>query len=188
MPSCAFYAAGADIDVVLGFVFAHGDCDVYDDHYLDRPVAQLRSASEVRAQYGISSWEDLHEHAKVLIHPHDARGRIVFERIEGEGFACDYTKGWGLIALWLEPVLARRTGLRLSPCFTTHGSEKGASKWEPISPELGPPGAWDWPAVKRWSGRFNRFIRKQAVDRAHGRVVLPEAKRLADDGVELRVN
>jgi len=189
MPNCDFYAAGSDHELVLEFVFAAEDCDVYElASPVDTSLARFRTLAELRERYGIASWDDGGAQALLLqVRPHDARGQVHVEKTvfgpdyRGPGRYREASGGWGLIQLYLEAV----RGERLRPSHTSHNSEKRALAREAVYPHLGAAASWDWAAVGRWSRRLNRYIRTRGVATHDGRAVLPGAQRLAQSGITL---
>ena len=189
MPNCDFYAVGKDHRLLLEFVFSLNDCDVYElGSPVDQSIAQFRILADVCDRYGIASWDIGAEESIFLqIHPRAARGHVVFKKVlfgpkhKGPGTFCYETSGWGLIQLYLESAHGRR----LRHSHTNHNSESRALAWQATYPNLGPVAEWDWSVVNRWSRRLNRFIQKCGVDKLYQRAVLPEAKRLSEDGFEL---
>lgn len=189
MPNCDFYAVGKDHKLILDFVFSLDDCEVYElSSPVDQTVAQFRSTDDIQNRYKIQSWDTRFEQSIHLqVYPRDACGQIVFEKVvfsanyKGPGSFRYNSSGWGLIQLYLESPRNKR----LRPSHTNHNSEKRALAWEQTYPEFGPAAKWHWPAIKRWSRSLNRFIQKNGVAKHYSRVLLPEAKRLSEAGIEL---
>lgn len=93
--------------------------------------------------------------------------------------------GWGLIQFYLAVAGEHSIGLS----HTNDNSESRARAWEPLyADRLGAVSAWDWSAVPRVSRRLNYQIRKAAVGRSSGRVILPEAAARVSRGATLASN
>jgi hypothetical protein len=179
MPNRDFFALGEDQRQVLEYVFTEGACRVYElSSPFDRELAEFKSVADIEARYAIHDWTVPDREALLLqLHPRDAAGKLVIERIEliprkckGATFryAC---KGWGLVQLYLESV--HRGVLRAS--HTNHNSPKRATAWSSTLPELGTPKAWNWSEVTAFSRRLNRHIDKLAVAKIGSQRVLPHA-------------
>lgn len=63
-------------------------------------------------------------------------------------------EGWGLISI---QVAAPDLGIVSN---IGANSEARAIKWSTIHPELEPPSAWNWSAVKKHKSRLNRMLKK----------------------------
>ena len=102
------------------------------------------------------------------------------QRVDLDPSKCDgatyrfYCRGWGLIQLYLfSPVKGRENSLNNS--HTNHKSETRAMKWAGSDSEDGPE-TWNWPVVRAFSRKLNRFIRKSSVAKIRSRVVLAGAQ------------
>jgi hypothetical protein len=186
MPNCDFYAAGDDFRIVLDFVFDQPGWMLVELASMpDQPLRSFESTRAVLDAYDL-------EQSDALLHLYAPElGGGIFERpitfrpgAVGAAKGRTSSEGWGLIQLYLS---GGRDGL-IRPSHTNHNSETRARSWEPMYPDLGPVGAWDWPEVSRASGRLNRHIRRSAVQKSGSRVILPEAAARAAQGAELLLN
>lgn len=179
MPNRDFFAVGGDHRQVLDHVFAEGACRVFESYSpFDTDLAEFKSVADIEARYGINDWSGSDRDVLLLqLHPHDAAGKLVIERIELDSRKCEGARfrfscnGWGLVQLYLWSV---DRGV-LHPSHTNHNSPKRATAWSSTYPELGAPDAWHWSEVTAFSRRLNRHIDKLAVATIGSRRVLPEA-------------
>ncbi len=191
MPNCDFYASGDDHRDILQFVFGELNCDVYElGSQPGCPCAKFHSLEEICSAYGFSEWSQLNRTILLQLHPSDAKGSVSFKETilkypsSPDKLKVYATEGWGLVQLYLEP--ARKGTLR--PSHTSHNSETRAMNWASTSPHLGPPNAWNWPAVTSFSRRLSAFIRKRSVSKFGSRVVLPVAEHMRSEGLQFGPN
>ena len=186
MPNCDFYAAGEDIRFILEFVFEQpGWMLIENASEDDMPLRRFYSTAEVLTVYDRAPATAL-----LQLYAPEMRGPIMENRViyrpgavPGATGRTD-ARGWGLIQLYLAVADEQSIGLS----HTNHNSEGRARAWEPHYAELGPVDAWDWTAVTRVSRRLNYQIRRAAVGRASGRVILPEAAARVSRGAVLAAN
>lgn len=182
MPNCDFYAAGSDFRLILDFIFAQPGWLLGEWYSApDQPLRRFRSASEVLDAYDLSS-----SSAGLFLYTPDLGGPITEHRIEfvpgsmGDANGRWQTIGWGLINVRLE---GERDG-HIAVSYTNHNSEARARGWEPG----GDIPSWNWREVARVSRRLNHHIRRLAVSRSGGRVILPEAAARVAGGAVLAPN
>lgn len=183
MPNCDFYAHGEDFPQVLEFVFAQPGWVLHElGSELDRPVRVFRSADALLAASAFGS-----QSQHFQLHTPELGGVVTHQRVDFRPGAVPghthrfTTEGWGLIQLYFGQVTAD-SGLTNS--HTNHSSELRASKWAHRAAGKGAdhPTLWDWAAVRRTSGRLNRFLRKLAVAKHGSRPVLPAAHAAVERG------
>jgi hypothetical protein len=181
MPNRDFFALGEDHRQVLDHVFTEGACRVFELYSpFDTELAEFKSVADIEARCKIDDWSVPDREILLLqLHPHDAAGKLVIERIELNPRKCKgatfrYScNGWGLVQLYLESV--RRGALH--PSHTNHNSPKRAAAWSSTYPDLGSPEAWNWNEVIAFSRRLNRHIDKLAVAKIDSQRVLPRAAK-----------
>lgn len=189
MPNCDFYAALEDHEQLLDWLFREGSCEILESYSeLEKPLTQFGSTGEVlkvfERRYATGRQVDSVGLALYVI---GSGPRPIIRRIALNPSSCDgatfrfVAEGWGLIGLSLQSV--SEIGLRCSN--TNHNSRLRAEKWAQVSDLLGNPDVWDFAKVTSCSARINREIRKRAVDKIGGRVVLPGARSLRNSGVRL---
>jgi hypothetical protein len=173
VPNLDFYAVGEDQTAVLNAMFDLGLFRVFETY--SAPDAELREfdgPDEVPHDphgphlmlYAFGSGPEPTAH-RIDLRP-GALGDATFR------YTC---QGWGLIQLLLAN-LFEGTELRWS--HTNHNTEKRAMKWADVTPDVGHPSEWDWPAMTRASNRLNRVIRSMAVGKRGSRPVLLQADQL----------
>lgn len=173
MPNLDFYASGQDHRDILDFVFASGECRVFElTSKPDRTIVEFSQLDQVFSHYAQG------ESLLLQLLPLQSQGTAVFrEHPLNAGalgsatfrFVCE---GWGLIQLYLES--PRQNQLR--PSHTNHNSLARALRWAPTYPELGDPTLWQWPEVLRFSRRLLRGISKLAVNKQGSRPILKHAQ------------
>lgn len=187
MPNCDFWAFGDDHRVILDYIFAAGECRVFESYSVpDQELVEFRSLIDFQDRFRIESWDDGPSETMLLqLYPNGACGKFMINRFALDPRKCNGAtfryrcEGWGLVQLYLEAPY--RNVLRES--HTNHNSDKRAAAWEATYPEFGPASDWNWQVLTSFSRHLNRFIHKVAVDKIGSRVVLPNAKRfLASTG------
>src|SRR5689334_19395898 len=116
MPNCDFYAAGTDHKTVLDYVLGSGDCDVYESYSrFDQSLRQFHSLVDFEEHFSINDWNvGAQQTLSLQLYPRDAGGQVFHEPINLKPEACSGAKiryhiaGWGLVQLYLEPVLEGR--------------------------------------------------------------------------------
>jgi hypothetical protein len=177
MPSCRFFATGADAEAAFAAVLADGSLRLFEQY--SRPNAELRSfrtALEAADAYAAGTYG-------FTIHAPVCGGLVVPRRfaLRAEEFgpgACRYQiSGWGTLNLQFGVV--RRGQLRES--FLNHNSEVRALEWASTNAgDLGAVDAWQWPEVTRVACRVVGLIRRLGVAR------LGAARGRASDGTGVR--
>lgn len=188
MPNCDFYAADADFDDVLEFVFAKCECQVLESYSpFDQELVEFSDVGEIRRRYAMGTCKDTAPSVVLSLVPRSGRTLITRRRIDLKSGAVPgaryrYTvEGWGLIGLHLGGVGPK--GLIHS--HTNHNSPERARKWSATYPEAEPVEAWDWAEVTKTSNRLNTHIRKRlAVSKIGSRAVLPVASKLLAEGLK----
>ena len=187
MPNCDFYAAGADLDALLAYVFGLPDARVWE-HYspYNTELTEFHSVEEIKRRYPLGAPQGTACSVLLQLQPVAARGDVRTNRISLDPRRCNGAtyryalEGWGLIQLQLGGVGPR--GLVQS--HTNHNTRKRALTWEAqCLDRLGRVDAWDWREVTRVSSKINRYIRGHlAVDRVGSRPVLPQAHEVMRAG------
>ena len=188
MPNLDFYAAGADFDAVLNYVFEKCGCRVFESYSrLGEEIVEFKSTTEVSARYltGICGGSSASVFLQLV--PQCAADLFAIRRVAlspdvNEGHTFRYAvAGWGLIQLYLGGEGPH--GLVVS--HTNHNTEARARQWQGQHRELGSVEAWDWREVTLVSSRFNRFIRaKLAVSKIGSRPVLANAADAISNGAK----
>lgn len=190
MASFQFYAAPADLDDVLVFIFDVLPVRVFETNSRNNErLVEFRDPQAVKARcpVGRCATDRIHSASLSLLVRRGA-GRFVRRRINFTGgyrkkakFRYD-AAGWGLIHLHLG-------GLGPTALVRSWGgvnSEKRARNWEPYSPELGSVNDWDWTEVSRVSNKLGRYVRSTlAMGRLAGCPVLKHAAALHDQGTPI---
>lgn len=187
MPNCDFYAADADFDDVLEFVFAKCECQVLESYSpFDDELVEFSDVGEIRRRYSMGKCENTAPSVLLSLVPPSGRASVTRRRIDLKpgsvpGARYRYTvEGWGVIHLHLGGVGPK--GLIHS--HTNHNSQERARAWSATYPEHEPVEAWDWAEVTRISNRLNMHIRKRlSVTRVGSRPVLPVASKLLGEGI-----
>lgn len=172
MPNCDFYAAGADIDDVLEFLFAKGDCQVFETYSaFDQQLAEFSKAEEIKQRYAVGNCKGTAPSVLLSLVPPSGRGASYRHTLEG----------WGTISLQLGGIGPK--GLIHS--HTNHNSEKRARAWSSTRPEWKAVDLWNWPEVAKVSTRLNTHIRERlAVSKLGSRPLLREAAALLNNGTK----
>jgi hypothetical protein len=180
MPNCDFYALAEDCRDVLRFVFEQPGWVLFElASEPDRPVRKFHSLDALTQSFSLCE-QTLH----FQLYAPEMRGSVHERRIDFNPGAVPgathrfATEGWGLIQLYF----GVKGDRGLTASHTNHNSETRASSWSSTIGGLDEPGAWDWSAVARVSGRLCRYIRKRAVTKSWSRPVLPEANAAVLEG------
>lgn len=180
MPSCSFWALAPDLERVLEFVFASGLFEVCESY--SEPGQELRhfhSSAQLAAAYPLGVCKGRSTVTLITLLAKGS-GPLLVERYAltgrpyGDGAFRHKASGWGLISLQLGGLGPK--GMVAS--YTNHNTERRARGWADQYPELGAVTAWDWARVGSASATLNRYIRKLAIEKVAGNVVLPEAARV----------
>ena len=188
MPNCDFYAAEADFNNVLDFVFAKCECQVFETYSpFDEELAEFTSVNEIMRRYSIGKCENAAPSVLLSLVPPSGRTLIANRRIDLKpgsvpGARFRHTlEGWGIISLHLGGV--GPNGLVHS--HTNHNSQERARAWSVTYPDWKPVEAWNWAEVTRISNSLNTHIRKRlSVAKLGSRLVLPVASKLLNDGLK----
>jgi len=189
MPNCDFYATREDHEGLLSWLFAEATCHVYELASDEgHPLRQFESPHEV-----LQDFDTVYPNGRrcSIVHlqldvigagPRFKPRRVRLDPVHCDGASFRYeAEGWGLVQLYL--VTATAGGLDAS--HTNHNSAARAQTWAPEYPKLGDPSKWDFKRITAFSSRLNRQIRRQAVGKIKGRVVLPGAMKLWKSGLPL---
>jgi hypothetical protein len=187
MPNCDFYACGEDHRLILEFLIADGQCDLWE-LYSDpgEECQKFESLDDFSAKFGFRDWNSINTTIHLNLYPHNAGGRLSFRRIDLKSVPAPEkafrfsAEGWGMVQLYLEPP---RKGI-LQQSHTNHNSETRAKTWHSTIPDMGDPVEWNWSAVNSFSRRLNSFVRKSAVDKVKSQVVLPCAHSMRATGLK----
>lgn len=184
MPNCDFYALGADLRAVIGFIFAQPAWRLVElASAPDHDLKEFSSEADFLASYPALEAQNDALHFQLYC---DSMGggirkqRITFRpgTVPGASFRYD-SCGWGLIQVYFGIL---RNG-RLSPCHTNHNSERRAKNWEQHHHDtLGPVSAWNWAEVARMSRRLNRFVQGTSKAKEGSRPVMPSALQARASG------
>src|SRR4051794_33224432 len=112
MPNRNFFALGQDHRQVLDYLFAENACRVFElSSPFDMELAEFKSVADIEARYRIHDWTAQDREDLLLqLHPHDAAGKLVIERIELNPRKCKGAtfryacRGWGLVQFYLRSV------------------------------------------------------------------------------------
>jgi hypothetical protein len=180
MPNCNFYATVDDHSGLLDWLFAEGTCEVHElSSRYEQPLRQFDSRAQVLALFDESP-RCVHLQLRVLgASPPLEPQRVSLNPAHCDGATFRYAaEGWGLVQLYLGN--AWRDTLQGS--HTNHFTQKGAGKWEPVSPQDAGVEAWDFKRIASFSSRLNRQIRKRAAGKLGSQLVLPGALALWEQG------
>ena len=188
MPNCDFYAAEADFNQILDFVFASCECQVFETYSpFDDDLAQFNSSGEIGQRYAVGRCPGTAPSVLLSLVPPSGRTLVTIRRIELKagsvpGARYRHTlEGWGTISLQLGGIGPK--GLVHS--HSNHNSEKRARAWSSTHPEWKAVDEWNWPEVARVSSRLNTHIRERlAVSKIGSRPVLREAAALLNNGTK----
>lgn len=187
MPNCDFFAFGEDHRVILEFLIAEGQCDIWE--LSSPPGEKLRnfeSLPDFERHFDFNDWSRNNTTMLLNLYPHGAAGQFIKRRIDLKSPSAPdkafrfCSEGWGMVQLYLE------TPARgfLQSSHTNHGSEKWAKNWHETIPDRGDPMDWNWSVVNTFSRRLNSFIRKKAVGKIHSQVILPKAAVMRSEGTK----
>jgi hypothetical protein len=189
MPNCDFYATREDHEGLLSWLFSEATSRVYelasDD---EQPLKRFESPQEVLQQFdrvfapGKKCSQVLLQLYVVGAGPRFAPRRITLDPAQCDGASFRYeADGWGLVQFNL--ATATPDGVEVS--HTNHNSRTRAEAWAPTYRNFGRPSVWDFKRITSFSSRLNRQIRKRAVGKIRGRVVLPGALKAWESGLPL---
>lgn len=189
MPNCDFYATREDHEGLLTWLFSEGTCHIYElASEFEQPLRRFESPQEVLQQFehvfpGGKKRREVHLQLYVIgAGPRFTPRRVKLDPAQCDGARFSYSaEGWGLVQFYLASMST--DGLEVS--HTNHNSRERAMQWAPTYRELGPPSAWDFKQITSFSSRLNRQIRKKAVGKFRGRVVLPGAMAVWESGLPL---
>ena len=185
MPNCDFYATRDDHEGLLSWLFAEATCHVYELASDEgQSLRQFASPREVLQQFDYPN-ENKVVHLQLYVigagpRFKPRRVRLDPARFDGASFKYE-AEGWGLVQLYL----ATTTPDGLDASHTNHNSAARAKAWAPTYRRLADPSEWDFKCITAFSSRLNRQIRKQAVGKFRGRVVLPGALKAWKSGLPL---
>jgi hypothetical protein len=188
MPNCDFYAADADFEAVLEFVFAECECQVFESYSpLDQDLVELGNPAEIARRYPLGKCAGTAPSVLLSLVPPSGRTLVTKRRIDLKpgsvpGATHRYVlEGWGTISLQLGGVGPK--GLVHS--HSNHNSEARARAWSSTARDWKPVEKWDWAEVARISSRLNGHIRRRlAVSKIDSRPVLPAASKLLGNGMK----
>lgn len=189
MPNCDFYATRDDHQGLLSWLFAEATCHVYElASDFGESLRQFESPHEVLRQFDRAypngkKRSEIHLQLYVIgAGPRFKPRRIRLDPARCDGASFRYeAEGWGLVQFYL----ATATPDGLDASHTNHNSAARAEAWAPAYRSLGDPSAWDFKRITAFSSRLNREIRKRAVGKIRGRVILPAAMKLWKSGLPL---
>ena len=179
MANLDFYGLKSDLITVLSFIHNETDIVVFESYSeYDRELRRFSSLSELQAAFDIGTcpkgqillqlWSP-----SVIKEPHPRRIQL---KAEGRSFRyC--VEAVGLIQLYLG-------GYRDNAIIDSHyghWSKAGAEQRSAL-----PTDGCDWDALKKLSGRIQRFIRGLATAKFDGKMILPEAFTEIQNGKRLR--
>lgn len=186
MPNCDFFACGEDHRLILEFLIADGQCDLWELSSLPgEECRKFESLDDFERRYGFSDWNSINTTMHLNLYPHNAGGQLNLRRVDLKSASAPdkafriNAEGWGMVQLYLE---APRKGFLWSS-HTNHNSETRARNWASTVIDMGDPSEWNWTVVNSFSRRLNSFIRKSAVDKVHSHVVLPKAYAMRSTGM-----
>jgi hypothetical protein len=192
MPNCDFYATKEDHEPLLAWLFSEGTCHVYElASDFNQPLKRFDSAAAVLQEFSRvhptgETWNDVLLQLYVIESgPPFAPRRVELGPV---GWRFRYAaEGWGLVQLYLRTP----TPEAIESSQTNHNSRVRAETWattyqELGHQELGDPSAWDFKRIVSFSSRLNRQIRKKAIGKIGGRVILPGAMSVWNAGLPFR--
>ncbi len=179
MANLDFYGLKSDLETVLSFIYDETDIVIFESYSeYDRELRRFNSLPELQAAFDLGKcpkgqmllqlWSP-----SVIKEPEPRRIQL---KVEGHAFRyC--VEAVGLIQLYLG-------GYRDTAIIDSHyghWSKAGAEQRSAL-----PTDGCDWEALKKLSGRIQRFIRGSAVAKFEGRMILPEAFLEIQNGKRLR--
>lgn len=184
MAELQFYAARADIEDVLAYVFDR-EWHVYEQ-VGKRGAEPHRFAApeDVLAEYDAKfAGNDEADSGTLFLHVWAPETKAEPKIEDGE------VEGWGLIQLQIAGVGKRKIGVSRF----AHNTAKRAWTWSDVyAKELGDPDDWDWDELERLSRKFRYHVStKLAVRKDRNGIVRPvlrQADELTKQGYELALN
>jgi hypothetical protein len=176
MANLDFYALADDARDLIDFLFRETDIVIYElASQFDKDARRFCSIDDLESSFRLGD----HPAVYLQLSSRSVMRAPVFRRIElaeGTGHRFRYAvEGAGLIQLYLDG----RDGLGIS--HFGHWNEAGARQRSMHSDDH-----CDWAALRRVSGRIQRYIRRRAVAKLHSRPVLPGAFSALTQGSALR--
>ena len=183
-----FFANKIDKIVFLNFIFKETNLRIFD-HYspYSQEISEYKSTVEIESKFDLergSQFAATFELWSPLFN-----GKYFFRRINLDPRRCSghtfrySTDGWGLIQLYFG-------GLEnniLSYSHIGHQSEKRASAWESLHPEMGKVSDWNWKEVESISRKLKyQLHNKMAIRKIDSYGILPGADELEKQGIKLQ--
>ena len=179
MANLDFYAVKGDLQKLLGFIYDETDVVCFESYSeFDRPIRCFKSLQEIESAFEIGTtpkgqicfqlWS-----ASVTKEPEPRKINL---KMKGRSFRYA-VEGAGLIQLYLGGVKDNVIG----ETHYGHWNQAGAEA-KCVLPTID----CDWEALKKISGKIQRYIRGVAVGKVSGRVILPEAFSEVQNGKQIR--
>ena len=170
-----FYAYKNDFEEIVRFIYNELGLSVFQSYSQpEKLLLEYRSAEELLAELEAGQkpiqlilWKKSfgfdYRINKIDLNPKYCNGHTFRYRIDG----------WGLIHLQIGGL----KGELLETCSITHNTEKRATTWEPIKPEIGKVSEVNWEEVNRTSKKLKYLISKKLTKaRIRGIDTLSQAK------------
>ena len=179
MANLDFYAVKGDLQKLLGFLYDETDIVCFESYSeFDRPTRSFKSLQELESVFEIGQtpkgqicfqlWS-----ASVTKEPEPRKINL---KMKDHSFRYAI-EGAGLIQLYLGGVKDNVIG----ETHYGHWNQAGAEAKSVL-----PTTDCDWEALKKLSGKIQRFIRGVAYGKVNGRVILPEAFSEVQNGMQIR--